>query len=139
MKVKECMSTPIRSVRPEQTVQDAAAAMRQFDVAELAVKKGNAVQGFITDRDIITCCAAEGADPTAATVEQFMRQDVARCHEDDATEDVGAIMEKAGTRHILVLNSQARETGILSLWDLARRQIAEKTAAVALTELCGIA
>jgi len=136
MKVKECMSTPIRTVRTEQTVQEAAAAMRQFDVAELAVKKDDAVQGFITDRDIITCCAAEGADPTAATVEQFMRQDVARCHEDDATEDVGAIMEKAGTRHILVLNSQDRETGILSLWDLARRQIAGKTAAEALKALC---
>ena len=136
MKVKECMSTPIRTVQAEQTIQDAAAAMRQFDAAELAVKKDDAVQGFITDRDIISCCAAEGADPTATTVEQFMRQDVARCHEDDATENVGAIMEKAGTRHLLVLNSQEQETGILSLLDLARRQIAGKTATEALTELC---
>jgi predicted transcriptional regulator len=136
MKVKECMSTPIRTVQAEQTIQDAAAAMRQFDVAELAVKKDDAVQGFITDRDIISCCAAEGADPTATTVGQFMRQDVTRCHEDDATEDVGAIMEKAGTRHLLVLNSQEQETGILSLWDLARRQIAGKTANEALTALC---
>jgi len=136
MKVKECMSTPIRTVRAEQTIQDAAAAMRQFDVAELAVKKDDAVQGFITDRDIITCCAAEGAAPTASTVEQFMRQDVARCHEDDATENVGAIMEKAGTRHLLVLNGQEQETGILSLPDLARRQIVGKTANEALTALC---
>ena len=136
MKVKECTSAPTRTVRTEQTVQEAAAAMRQFDVAELAVKKGNAVQGFITDRDIITCCAAEGADPTAATVEQFMRRDVARCHEDDATEEVGAIMEKAGIQHLLVLNSQEQEMGILSLWDLARRQIAGKTADEALKALC---
>lgn len=136
MKVKECMSTPIRTVRAEQTVQEAAAAMRQFDVAELAVKKDDTIQGFITDRDIITCCAAEGADPTAATVEQFMRQDVARCHDDDATEEVGAIMEKARTRHLLVLNSQEQEMGILSLLDLARRQIAGKTAGEALKVLC---
>jgi predicted transcriptional regulator len=136
MKVKECMSTPIRTVRAEQTIQDAAAAMRQFDVAELAVKKDDAIQGFITDRDIISCCAAEGADPTATTIEQFTRRDVVRCHEDDATEDVGAIMEKAGTRHLLVLNSQEQETGILSLLDLARRQIAGKTAAEVLKALC---
>ena len=136
MKVKECMSTPIRTVGTEQTVQEAAAAMRRFDVAELAVTKGDTVQGFITDRDIISCCAAEGADPTATMVEQFIRRDVARCCEDDDITKASAIMGEKGTRHLLVLNEPDQETGILSLLDLARRQIAGKTAAEALTELC---
>ena len=50
MKAKECMSTPIRIVRTEQIVQEAAAAMRKFDVAELErvlplVKHGGFISG----------------------------------------------------------------------------------------------
>jgi predicted transcriptional regulator len=137
MKVKECISKPMRTVRAEQTVQEAAAAMRQFDVAELAVKKDDAIQGFLTDRDIITCCAAEGADPTVATVEQFMRQDVARCREDQDIEEAATIMGKNGTRHLLVVNAQDRIIGILSPLNLARQRAARESVRQILGALCG--
>jgi len=65
-----------------------------------------------------------------------MRKDVARCREDHDIEEAAAIMEKNDTRHPLALNCQQQETGIFSLMDLARRQIARKTADEALTELC---
>jgi hypothetical protein len=69
------MFAPIRAVRDAQTVQEAA-AMLQVDAADRGANKDGGTQGFLTDRDIVTCCAAAGTEPTAVTVERFIRQDV---------------------------------------------------------------
>ena len=136
MKVRKCMSTPVRYVNSSQTVQEAAAIMREFDVTELVVQTDDSIRGFIADRDIIRCCTAEGCDPTATDVGQFTRQDVVRCREDQNLEDAVKIMEREETRHLLVLNEQEQVTGLLSLPDLARWKITGKAAYKVLKAMC---
>ncbi|MCF7855077.1 MAG: CBS domain-containing protein [Candidatus Pacebacteria bacterium] len=137
MKVRECMSTPVHSLSADQTIQEAAAAMREFSIAELVVQMNDKVAGFITDRDIINCCAAEGVDPTSTTVGQFMRQDVVRCKEDRDIEEAAALMDREKTQHLVVVNNQDEVTGILSLLNSARQQVAEGNAKSVLNVLCG--
>jgi len=52
MKVSECMTSKVETVRADQTVQEAANFMLQADAGSIPVVDGDRLIGMITDRDI---------------------------------------------------------------------------------------
>jgi len=62
MRVKEAMHYPVRTIRPESTVAEAAEQMRQFSIEHLVVTEGRRMVGVISDDDV---SRVSGEDPVS--------------------------------------------------------------------------
>jgi CBS domain-containing protein len=120
--VAEVMSRHIELASPNDTVQQAAAAMAKADAGILPVGEQDKLVGMITDRDIAIRLAAEGKDPAKTKVQEVMTSEVKYCFEDDQLNDVAQNMAELQVRRLPVVNRQKRLVGIVSLGDLAQRQ-----------------
>ena len=76
---------------------------------------------MITDRDICMAAFTQGKPLADIPVSSASSDHVVTVREDDAIEDVEAIMHKNRIRRVPVVDSSGRPIGILSLNDLARR------------------
>jgi CBS domain-containing protein len=119
MQVKEVMTRGAECVRPDDTLQQAARKMRDLDVGPLPVCDNDRLAGMLTDRDITVRAVAEGRDPKSAKVRDAMSEGVCYCFEDDDVSDAARLMKEKQVRRLVVLNSDKRLVGIVSLGDLA--------------------
>jgi CBS domain-containing protein len=65
MQVSHVMRRDVVAITADQTLQNAAATMRLFDVGVLPVEEGNKLIGIITDRDILIRGIADRMGPDA--------------------------------------------------------------------------
>ena len=119
MQLRNVMTRDVEVVRPDASVQEAAATMKRLDVAPLPVCDGKRVLGMVTDRDITIRAVAEGRDPKATTVQEVMTDEVIYCYEDQDAEDATRLMAEKQVRRLLVLDRDKQLVGIVSLGDLA--------------------
>jgi len=118
MLVKEAMSRDVKTVNPDQPIQEAARIMLDIDAGALPVGEGDRLVGMITDRDIAVRAVAAGKSPAAA-VREVMSQEVRYCFEDEDTAHVARNMGEQQVRRLPVVDRNKRLVGILSLADLA--------------------
>jgi CBS domain-containing protein len=118
MLVKEAMSRDVKTVAPDQPLQDAARIMLDIDVGALPVGENDKLVGMITDRDIAVRGVAAGKAPTAR-VREVMSAEVKYCYEDEDTAHVARNMGEQQIRRLPVVDRNKRLVGILSLADLA--------------------
>ena len=119
MKVSEVMTREVRTVRPDQTVQEAAGFMLSDDAGSMPVSDGDRLLGMITDRDIAVRGIARGHGPDTP-VRELMTDDVICARVDDDVEEVAARMCNAQVRRLPVIDREEKLCGIVSLGDLAR-------------------
>lgn len=122
MKLREVMTPNVEYVTPTQSLRHAAQLMREFDVGPVPVCEEGRVVGIVTDRDIAIRAVAEGRDPEATPVAEVMSRNVAFCHPDDDVETATDLMASRQLRRLLILDSDRRLSGIVSLGDLAVRK-----------------
>jgi CBS domain-containing protein len=134
--VADVMSRDARLTGPDETVQEAAAAMARADLGALPVGEGDRIVGMLTDRDIAVRVAAAGKDPAKTKVREAMTPGVEHCFEDEPVDALAERMAALKVRRLPVLNREKRLVGIVSLGDLAADQA---DAAVAGRALGGIA
>jgi CBS domain-containing protein len=118
MKVSDCMTSDVRIVAPDQTLQDAARTMAEIDAGFLPVGENDRLVGIITDRDIAIRGIGTGRAPTAK-VRDVMTEEVKYCFEDDDTDTVLDNMADIQLRRMPVLDHRKRMVGIVSITDLA--------------------
>src|SRR5678815_5825198 len=94
MELKDFISYHVEAVGPDDSLQQAAAKMRDLDVGSMPVCEGNRVIGMVTDRDITIRATAAGEDPTTTNVGSVMTPDVVYCTEDDTTEEAARLMQE---------------------------------------------
>jgi CBS domain-containing protein len=119
MKVHEIMSSSPRCVRPDNTLVEAAGAMRHYDIGALPVCEGEQLVGMITDRDLVIRALADGRDPNNTEVREVMSAGVVTVFADQDVEAAVQLMEEKQLRRLVVLNREKRLVGILSLGDIA--------------------
>jgi CBS domain-containing protein len=117
--VSTLITEKLSPISPNTSVKDAAAKMWDLNIPALVVLDGEAPIGVITDRDIVTRVVAGANDPTQIKVEDVMSRGVVCCAPDLGAKAAAAIMEEKHVRRILVLDSEQRPLGLLSLDDLA--------------------
>src|SRR5579883_822640 len=119
MLVKEAMSRDVKTVAPDQQIQEAARIMLDMDVGALPVGENDRLIGMITDRDIAIRAVAAGKAPDGCKVRDILTEEIKYVFED---EDVGEAAQKMAewqVRRLPVLNREKRLAGILSLGDIA--------------------
>lgn len=118
MQIDKIMHRNVKSIGPDETLRDAATAMKKLDVGVLPVGEHDKLVGMITDRDIAIRGIAEGKGPDTKARE-VMSQEMKYCFEDEAVEHVAENMAELQVRRLPVLNRYKRLVGIVSLGDLA--------------------
>jgi CBS domain-containing protein len=118
MLVREAMTRDVRTISPDQSIQEAARLMLDIDVGALPVGENDKLVGMITDRDIAVRGVAGGKSPTA-TVREVMSKEVKYCFDDEDTNHVCQNMGDQQIRRIPVVDRNKRLVGILALADLA--------------------
>jgi CBS domain-containing protein len=119
------MTRDVQTIRPEDTVQEAARLMSDIDAGALPVGHDGVAEGMLTDRDIIIRAVSEGLDPKVATVREVMSADPVVCREEDEAAATGDAMRARQIRRMPVLGADGRLVGIVTLSDIARGAPAE--------------
>ena len=132
MKVSELMTSCVECTRPDAPLQQAAEAMKRFDIGSLPVCQHDRLVGMVTDRDIVVRSVCEGHDPESDHVADVMTSEVIFCYEDEDADAAAHLMKEKQIRRLPVLNREKRLVGILSLGDLAAEPGGEPLAEEAL-------
>lgn len=119
MKVSEVMTRDVQTVRPDQSVKDAASFMLSADAGSIPVIDGERLIGMITDRDIAIRGVAKGYGPDTP-VRALMTDEILCVRIDDDVDEVASRMSEAQVRRLPVIDDEERLCGIVSLGDLSR-------------------
>lgn len=114
------MNPGVNSVAPDATVQDAATQMAELDVGALFVGSEDALQGVLTDRDIIVRVVVEGRSSADVKVSDVMSPALFACKADDPVETIFAEMRERQIRRMPVYNEAGKPVGVVTLGDLAK-------------------
>lgn len=120
MKISECMTRDVETVKPDEPIRQAAQFMLRADAGSMPVCDGDRLVGMLTDRDIAVRAVAEGRGPDTP-VRDAMTPHVDYCYEDDEVEEVALKMSDAQVRRFPVVSREDKKlVGIVSLGDLTR-------------------
>lgn len=118
MKIRDVMTKGAEVIGPDNTVQDAARRMRDYNLGSLPVGENDRLTGMITDRDICCRVAAEDRRASECKVREAMSEHIYYCFDDDDVEDAAEEMARHQVRRLAVLNRDKRLVGMVSLGDL---------------------
>ena len=116
-KVSDIMTSDVRSVGPDASIQEAATMMKDHRTGPFPVVEGGEVVGIITDQDVIARAVAEGRDQQATKVREVMTPDVLSCSPDMEIREAARLMRQKETSRLVVLQGD-RLVGIVSVSDL---------------------
>lgn len=115
MEIRDLVVRDLVTVGPAHTLAQAAKLMSSKRVGSAIVLTEEA-PGILSERDVLRA-VADGADPTVATVGDYMTWNaIVATSEWDTLEAARTMLEK-GFRHLLVIDGD-QQTGILSIRDL---------------------
>lgn len=120
MCISEIMRRDVRTVRPQDTVQHAAAKMAESDSGSVPVCTGGRLVGVMVDRDIVTHVAALGRDPATTPVRDVMRREPVYCLEDESEHHVVEEMAHFRLAQLPVVDRDGRVVGMAALDDVVR-------------------
>ncbi len=135
MQVKEIMTTNIAALAPDNTVMDAAKAMKEHNIGCMPVcEPGGKVTGIVTDRDIVVRNLAENGDAKTTLVKDIMTKNVITAEADMDINTAADLMAKHKIRRLPVLQNGSI-IGMIAIGDLATRNIFHTEAGEALSQI----
>ena len=135
MKVRSLMTTPAITISPEESVAVASRTLAHYNIGMLPVCAADgALQGVLTDRDIVTRCLASAKDPQKTPVRDIMTHQVRTANPDMTLSAAAHLMGSQQIRRLPVLEN-GKLCGLLSLGDLATREETAIDAADALSDI----
>lgn len=120
MLVKDVMRSPVLSVGPEWTLEDAYRFLLEKGIRHLPVVEGGKVVGIITDRDIRLATShlnPKGPCPGCTQVGEVMTREVITAHPLDPVEEAARVMRERKIGSLPVLEDGAL-VGIVTGIDL---------------------
>jgi len=123
MRVSELIGSrkEVYSISEETTVMDAAKYLREKQVRSVGVLDGTGrLAGVVSQSDISDKVAAENKCPAWMKVSEIMSRDLLTVSPDMTFEESLRAMEQHGVYHLLILDTQKRYRGMLSVSDLLK-------------------
>ena len=118
MIVKEVMNRNVKTVRPEDTVKDAAKIMNEHRIGSLVVVSGTGeVVGILTERDILADVVATGKSADEVKVSDIMTPNIVTITPDKTLEEAADIMTENKIKKLPVVY-EGRLIGIITATDL---------------------
>lgn len=115
----------VTTVAPEARIATAVALLRRHMIGALVVSRdGVAIDGILSERDIVIALADHGAAALDLTVGEIMSREVVTCRREDAIADLAALMTERRIRHLPVVD-RGNLAGIVSIGDVVKHRIDE--------------
>jgi CBS domain-containing protein len=128
MNVEAILRTKGRSVvtiAAEATIEDAVALLRRKAIGAVVVTEdGAAVDGILSERDVVHALAEHGAGLLTLSVAALMTRHVFTCRPGDSIAELMAEMTERRIRHLPVLE-HGRLAGIVSIGDVVKSRLDE--------------
>ena len=119
MKVKDCMSWDIVSVKPWETITNVAKQMQENHVGCITVcDDNNKLVGLVTDRDVILRCIASEKDYKDAPVSDIMTTNIYSVDPEDTVDKATWYMSQYQIRRLPVVQDGILK-GILTIADVS--------------------
>ena len=113
------------TVRPDTTIAAAARELHAKGIGALVVSEdGRAVDGLISERDIVNGLVFYGNHVGGLRVSDLMSRAVVKCTSDDSVTSVMAHMTADRVRHVLVMEDRQLR-GIVSIGDVVKHRLDE--------------
>jgi CBS domain-containing protein len=117
MRVKEIMTTGVKTVSPRSTVQEAARLMTRFRIGCLLVTEKKILAGIITESDIMREVVSKNLLPSKVKVGKFMTKEVVAVGPDTEIEDAADAMTERKVKRLPVIYKN-QLIGIVSSVDI---------------------
>jgi CBS domain-containing protein len=111
--VEDVMSTPLETIAPDATVQEAARRMRENDISALVVR--TTPRSIVSSTDVLEA-VADGLDVSKLRVAEVMTTDVETAAPDIYVEEAAAMMTTYGIKHLPVVDDDY--VGMISSTDV---------------------
>jgi CBS domain-containing protein len=125
MKVGDLMARHVEFIDPEAPVREAAELMGELDVGALPVGRADALEGIVTDRDILYRVVAEGLDPAGTRVGPVASRPVIGCGAEDSLQAAMDLMATHQIRRLAVRGEDGAVVGWITLADVARHLLVD--------------
>ena len=121
MELQEFMTTQVVSLEPQNTVQDAAAAMQKHNIGFIPVcNPKRHLVGIVTDRDIVTRGLANQMDVHMTSIADVMTKELVTAQPTTSIQEAALLMSRHQIRRLPVV--QAGDlVGIVTVGDLATK------------------
>jgi CBS domain-containing protein len=113
------------TIAPDRTVRDLLNLLAEHGIGALVVSAdGSAVDGIVSERDVVRRLHSDGVAVLDAAVATIMTTDVHACDPADTVDELMAVMTEQRIRHLPVI-VDGRLTGIVSIGDVVKHRMAE--------------
>jgi len=117
--------TGVVSIGPDLSLAEASRLLAEKKIGAVVVSgDGEAVDGILSERDIIRALAKEGAAALDMQVSRYMTADVVTCNRTADMDHLMQVMTHGKFRHIPVVEDGLL-VGIVSIGDVVKRRLAE--------------
>jgi CBS domain-containing protein len=114
----------VATVSQSMTLADAAQQLRDLGIGALVVSgDGRAIEGIVSERDVVRTIASHGASALGRTVGSAMSTDVVTCNATDGVERLMSLMTERRIRHLPVVGDDGKLTGIISIGDVVKSRL----------------
>jgi CBS domain-containing protein len=110
------------TIRATDTVQSAADRMREHGIAALIVKSGDAIQGLISERDIVQAVSRHGEGALSLPVLDVVSHAIVTVAPSDSLKRAMSLMTNHRVRHLLVI-ANGNLVGIVSIGDVVKLRL----------------
>ena len=131
--IESIMTKQVVSVSPNQSVEEAAQLMNQYNIGAIPVVENGQVKGMITDRDITLRSTAAGGNEKTS-VSEVMTNEVITATPDMGVEEAARLMAQKQIRRLPVVENN-QVVGMVALGDLATNHQYDSEAEQALTNI----
>ena len=119
--VRDVMTLYPTAVPAETTLAQAAQLMRDKEIGDVLVTRGDRLVGIVTDRDLTVRATADGLDPRTTPVDSCVSPELVVMEADDAVGTAVDALRDRAIRRVPVVDGEV-VVGIVSIGDLARER-----------------
>ena len=119
--VADVMTRGVRSMKPDDSVVQAAQTMDELNVGVIPVCDGDKLVGVVTDRDIVVRGVAQDTEIKSMKLADVMSGNVHCAKESDDVDEILSEMAEKQIRRLPVVDDSQRLVGIVSLGDIAAK------------------
>jgi len=124
--ILQIKGSAVATVRPDATLADATASLRDHGVGALVVSRDDRViDGIVSERDVVRALAAHGGSTLGRDVASAMSTSVTTCRGSDTVNHLMELMTERRIRHVPVVDDAGHLVGIISIGDVVKARVGQ--------------
>ena len=116
----------VATIAQTASLDEAVGVLGQKRIGALVVSgDGRAINGIISERDIVQRVATQGMAALSGTVGSAMTTDIVTCSASDGLDRLMELMTDRRIRHLPVVDERGQLCGIVSIGDVVKARLSE--------------